>query len=544
MKNLNKKKRPVCGVVAAEANSIEQRQIIEGIVSQNQLYGIDTAVISNIYNPNVKEQELYCENRIYELILSEDLDSIILISESFVNDELRKYVTDYISRKNVPVVVIGNIMDGLANPNCIYINTSDENDMEDVTNHLIEEHGLKDIHLLTGYDFIKASQLRVQGYKKALESHGIPFDANKVFYGNFWMNSGEDMAEKYADGSLKLPQGIVCANDYMAMAGCDALSDRGIRVPEDVVVTGFDDIRGAEERIPSLTTVRVDVPMTGRRAVDLLVSMIQNETVPDIDYISTEVIKRGSCGCCEESREKAAHSIRKFYEEAQLAEHYNMQTVFMSVDVESTTSMDELNESIYTYIFNNSGVRDFFLVLNDREWGSVKPADGHQRVVGVAPFAQHKGKIWPLEQMERLVEMLSEKGYRVVLFGSGSEAPVLETWAGKYEGVESLAGRYGFAEELERIAALDVMVSMDSANMHFASCLGIPVVSIWGATHPCRGFYGWKQDPAWAVQKEMDCRPCSKYGKKPCQKGDYPCLKGIEPIEVMERIEGVLSGRS
>ena len=96
MKNLNKKKRPICGVVAAEANSIEQRQIIEGIVSQNQLYGIDTAVISNIYNPNVKEQELYCENRIYDLNLSEDLDSIILISESFVNDELRKYVTDYI----------------------------------------------------------------------------------------------------------------------------------------------------------------------------------------------------------------------------------------------------------------------------------------------------------------------------------------------------------------------------------------------------------------------------------------------------------------
>ena len=117
-------------------------------------------------------------------------------------------------------------------------------------------------------------------------------------------------------------------------------------------------------------------------------------------------------------------------------------------------------------------------------------------------------------------------------------------WAGKYEGVESLAGRFGFEEELERIAALDVMVSMDSANMHFASCLGIPVVSIWGATHPCRGFYGWKQDPAWAVQKEMDCRPCSTDGKKPCQKGDYPGLKGIEPIAVMERIEGVLSGRS
>ncbi len=167
----------------------------------------------------------------------------------------------------------------------------------------------------------------------------------------------------------------------------------------------------------------------------------------------------------------------------------------------------------YDCVFDHCGLKGW---AKEEGYWSVKPADGHQRVVGVAPFAQHKGKIWPLEKMERLVEMLSEKGY----------------------------GRYGFAEELERIAALDVMVSMDSANMHFASCLGIPVVSIWGATHPCRGFYGWKQDPAWAVQKEMDCRPCSKYGKKPCQKGDYPCLKGIEPIEVMERIEGVLSGRS
>ena len=195
----------------------------------------------------------------------------------------------------------------------------------------------------------------------------------------------------------------------------------------------------------------------------------------------------------------------------------------------------------YDRVFDQCGLKGGAIV--DGCW-SVKPADGHRRVVGVAPFAQHKGKIWPLEKMGRLVGMLSEKGYRVVLFGSGSEASVLESWAEKYEGVESVAGRFGFEEEMERIAALDVMVSMDSANMHFASCMGVPVVSVWGATHPCRGFYGWKQDPAWAVQKEMDCRPCSKYGKKPCSKGDYPCLNGIEPIEVIERIDVVLSGES
>ncbi len=171
---------------------------------------------------------------------------------------------------------------------------------------------------------------------------------------------------------------------------------------------------------------------------------------------------------------------------------------------------------------------------------SAREANG-VRVVGVAPFAQHKGKIWPLAKMEQLVAMLAEKGYRVKLFGSATETATLESWAEEYAGVESLAGRYSFEEELEKIGALDVMVSMDSANMHFASCLGVPVVSIWGATHPCRGFYGWRQNPAWAVQRDMECRPCSKYGNKPCSNGDYPCLRGIEVMEVIDRIEKVMN---
>ena len=191
----------------------------------------------------------------------------------------------------------------------------------------------------------------------------------------------------------------------------------------------------------------------------------------------------------------------------------------------------------YDCVLDRCGLKGITL---EEDYWKVKDATGRKRIVGVAPFAQHEGKVWPLEKMEQLVAMLSERGYRVWLFGSGTEATVLESWAVKYEGVESLAGRYGFEEELQRIAELDVMVSMDSANMHFASCVGVPVVSIWGATHPCRGFYGWQQAPSWAVQRDMNCRPCSKYGNKPCRYGDYPCLRGIEAIEVMERIESVI----
>ena len=297
-------------------------------------------------------------------------DGILLCLDTFSDDVLRNLVLEKVRQAACPVVCVRRQYDEY---NSVLVD--EDNSMEGIVKHLVEEHGFRDFCYVSGPKDHPDAMHRLDCTNRVLDTYGLKLGEDDVFYGDFWLNQGEAAVAELLDMRDNPPQAIICANDYMAMAVCDALSDRGIRVPEDVVVTGFDDIRGAEERIPSLTTVRVDVPMTGRRAVDLLVSMIQNETVPDIDYISTEVIKRGSCGCCEESREKAAHSIRKFYEEAQLAEHYNMQTVFMSVDVESTTSMDELNESIYTYIFNNSGVRDFFLVLNDREWGSVKPAD-------------------------------------------------------------------------------------------------------------------------------------------------------------------------
>lgn len=162
-------------------------------------------------------------------------------------------------------------------------------------------------------------------------------------------------------------------------------------------------------------------------------------------------------------------------------------------------------------------------------------------IVGIAPFAQHQGKVWPLERMEQLVLGLSSRpDTSIVLFGGAKESDVLQSWADKYPHVESIAGKFPFEEELKYIQNLDVMVSMDSANMHFASCFGIPVVSIWGATHPNAGFYGWNQNPEWAVQSDLACRPCSAYGNKPCRFGDFRCMKSISVDQVRNVIETVL----
>ena len=144
---------------------------------------------------------------------------------------------------------------------------------------------------------------------------------------------------------------------------------------------------------------------------------------------------------------------------------------------------------------------------------------------GVAPFAAHQGKVYPLERMERVVEMLSKAGERVVLFGGGKkEQEILENWAAKYHGVESIAGKKALCEEMELMRGLRVILCMDSANMHLASLAGTRVVSVWGATHPNAGFLGIGQSAEDCIQRDLPCRPCSIYGNKPCKYGDYRCM--------------------
>ncbi|MDR0815369.1 MAG: glycosyltransferase family 9 protein [Bacteroidales bacterium] len=158
--------------------------------------------------------------------------------------------------------------------------------------------------------------------------------------------------------------------------------------------------------------------------------------------------------------------------------------------------------------------------------------------IGIAPFAKHTGKIYPLERTEQVVAQLAGRANTTLfLFGGGEhEKQTLENWAGKYPNTIRVAGKLKLAEELVLISHLDVMLSMDSANMHIASLTATPVVSVWGATHPYTGFYGYRQLPTNAVQVDLPCRPCSVYGNKPCRRKDYACLMQIPQERVIETI--------
>jgi ADP-heptose:LPS heptosyltransferase len=161
----------------------------------------------------------------------------------------------------------------------------------------------------------------------------------------------------------------------------------------------------------------------------------------------------------------------------------------------------------------------------------------NKKVIGIAPFAQHREKMYPLEKMKLVVQTLAVTN-NIIFFGGGAEETILlKRWTDEIPNTRNAAGIYSFTEELSIISNLDAMISMDSANMHLASLYGVPVISIWGATHPFAGFYGWGQDEKNIVSVNLSCRPCSVFGNKPCWRGDHACMVGIQESMITNKLD-------
>ena len=174
------------------------------------------------------------------------------------------------------------------------------------------------------------------------------------------------------------------------------------------------------------------------------------------------------------------------------------------------------------------------LQINTGSWQPIPCTE--KSGIGIAPFAKHQGKIYPLDKMEAVIAALSKQGEPICLFGGGPlEEQQMRQWSTTYPNVRFTPGR-SLSEEIQAMAKLRVMLTMDSANMHLASLAGTRVVSIWGATHPFAGFLGYGQSESDCIQANLPCRPCSVFGNRKCKFGNYPCMQAITPQEILQKL--------
>ena len=160
--------------------------------------------------------------------------------------------------------------------------------------------------------------------------------------------------------------------------------------------------------------------------------------------------------------------------------------------------------------------------------------------IGVAPYAKHKLKMWPEENMTTLLNLISQDyKCRFWLFGGPEDLEKLKIMQTKVSGSSILAGALSLDEELAFMSRLDLMIAMDSSNMHMAALVGTRVISIWGGTDPLAGFSAWMQPERFSIRipvEELTCRPCTIYGKGETRNG-FACMKMLTPEIVFNRIE-------
>ena len=225
------------GVIISQVEQTYQKMFVEELLSE--AFSLDMDVL--LFTPFLKEcsdaEYVMADNNIFNIINYNSLDGIIFAADAINDSPIKQKLTrSFVSGKiSIPILSVDYETEGME---CIV--HDDAEDIKKIVDHLIEVHGCTRINFMTGFKGHPHSEKRIEGYKQALAKHNIPFEEERVFYGDFWYDKGEECVSAFLDGRLTPPDAIAFANDPMAQSVIDALRQRGRSVPENVAVTGYD----------------------------------------------------------------------------------------------------------------------------------------------------------------------------------------------------------------------------------------------------------------------------------------------------------------
>lgn len=233
------------------------------------------------------------EEKLFGMIRYIDFSGLVILTETIQNPALVDKIVEIGKSKNIPVFSVDGVVDG-----CYNMIVNYHNGFEKMVRHVVEDHGCRRVNMVAGFRGNPMSEERIEAYKRVLQENGIPFEEERLAYGDFWDRPTREAMKKFLEEGKELPEAIVCANDAMAVTACSVLNDTGLQVPEDIIVTGFDGTKDGKYHFPVLTTCEPDY----KGAVQFIVNEIQHfqeegEFCPRDYTIEFAISKQQSCGC-------------------------------------------------------------------------------------------------------------------------------------------------------------------------------------------------------------------------------------------------------
>ncbi|MCQ2520586.1 MAG: GGDEF domain-containing protein [Lachnospiraceae bacterium] len=242
----------------------------------------------DFYNEDFFENN---EKQIFELMDPKKFDAVVIMSLSFKRMNLPEDIAKRVVEADVPCITIGYPIDG-----CVTIAHEFGTYFEQVVRHIIEFHGAKKVNFIAGMKGNSFSEERLEIYRNVLTEKGIPIEEERIGYGNFWEGPTAEVMDWFLKSGQEI-DAIICANDLMAMEACRKLAEAGYRVPEDVIVSGFDGVETEKFHYPRICTSATDNIALAAKIVEIIERLINNNAVAKEYLIGCKMQPNQSCGC-------------------------------------------------------------------------------------------------------------------------------------------------------------------------------------------------------------------------------------------------------
>lgn len=278
------------------------------------------------------------EASIFQLIQYDKLDAMVLFAETLKNESITNMILKNCQEYGIPVLSIDLPLDGCINFSFDYSNT-----FEKLCRHVIENHHVKRVFMMAGLQNNRFSEERIDAFRMVLKENNIPFQDSYVGYGDFWEKPTLETLENWFDvQKLEVPEAIICANDTMAIIVSKFLQDRGYRIPEDCIVTGFDGIMQASYHVPHLTTCAQNYLEMGRLLVQTIEDILNGRPCKNNYVVDFHIIYSQSCGCKKTNARNVNDAMQDVLDRLRLSKARQEQTCQLQSAVTSMSSLSEL----------------------------------------------------------------------------------------------------------------------------------------------------------------------------------------------------------
>ncbi|MBR1392483.1 MAG: GGDEF domain-containing protein [Ruminococcus sp.] len=292
MKQSTQKKFKTVGILSSSIHKENVNDMVRSVAKAISARGFKTVIFNpflDMYKSNAFSRG---EANIYSLLDSSTVDAVVVLPESIKNEDISMGIIERAKALGLPVLAVERKVEG-----CISLMFNYADSFEEIIRHVITVHGCRRINFVAGMKNNPFSDERVQRFKKVLSEYGIPFDEKRLGYGDFWDYPTRQLAESWFTSGQPLPEAVICANDVMAMTVCNVLRQHGKRVPQDVIVTGFDGIDLEKYHTPRLTTCAVDIDEAGEACADAIEITLEGGSCENVIEIPYRMRIAQSCGC-------------------------------------------------------------------------------------------------------------------------------------------------------------------------------------------------------------------------------------------------------